>query len=634
MKIRLTTFFAALLIPAWIVLGQTYWNPDSTGYNYLSRGKNLSQWTASPGTTIEIDTAAFLNASGSIKWTVPANSGVTTLELNLIDIDLADRVVYTRCRRNLYASRIEAKIICTSKKWFRLPDPVEYNDNGNHLRVNVWHHRGQSSWLSPFADAPISDLRHVSKILFRAENAAVEQILWINEIKYTRPRGPACIIHFNHYRDTADSLLTPWLIARGYPANIDFTYDYAQTKYEHIRPNGNFGVRYIGLERIAALVNQHGWSVTHHGVFYDTLTTLPKEERMRLYSLEPFQRFGFQAHWCFSIPMDRATPAIRAEIDSLKRFHAVRDQWARTPNELPIDNPARLRFYRITSASASPNLNGQPETLAQMRSRVYTAFLRKGLLIFNIESIVAAPTPDYAGTVELSMLSDDQALIEYADSLGFTFLTFRKLFEADPNYQHQLSINHDYLQIQSGSADTLRILQNDLSSNHDDLRIVAITRPQHGHATINQDQKVIFYQPNRSFFGIDRFQYVASNGNLSDTAWVFIKILPTAIAATRTVPIQTTLYPNYPNPFYANGNFNNETSFTFTVARPTHVTLSVYNMLGQEVIRLVDAEKPTGSYKLLWNGKNAIGQKLPSGVYLCKLNAEGIVRMTKMLFLN
>jgi len=223
MQIRLTAFFATLLAPIWIALSQTYWNPDSTGYNYLSRGANLSQWFTSSGTTVEIDTAPFLTASHSMKWTIPPNSGVVTLELNLIDIDLSDRVVYTRCRRNLYASRIETRIICTSKNWFRLPDPVDYNENGNHLPVNVWHHRGQSVWLSPFGSAPISDLRHVGKILFRAENAAVEQILWIAEIKYTRPRGPACIIHFNHYRDTADSLLTPWLIARGYPANIDFT---------------------------------------------------------------------------------------------------------------------------------------------------------------------------------------------------------------------------------------------------------------------------------------------------------------------------------------------------------------------------------------------------------------------------
>ena len=234
MKIRLAILFTALFTPYWAVLSQTYWDPDSTGYNYLCRGTNLNQWSASPNTTVEIDNNSFLSTGHSIKWSIPPNSGVVTLELNLIDIDLSDRVVYTRCRRNLYASRIEARIICASKKWFRFPDPVDYNDNGNHLPVDVWHQRGQSAWLSPFGDAPISALRHVSKILFHAENAESEQVLWIAEIKYTRPRGPACIIHFNHYRDTADSLLTPWLIARGYLANIDFSYNYAQNEFAHI----------------------------------------------------------------------------------------------------------------------------------------------------------------------------------------------------------------------------------------------------------------------------------------------------------------------------------------------------------------------------------------------------------------
>jgi len=291
--------------------------------------------------------------------------------------------------------------------------------------------------------------------------------------------------------------------------------------------------------------------------------------------------------------MDRATPAIRAEIDSLKSFYVVRDQWARTPNELPIDSPARLRFYRITSASASPNLNGQPETLAQMRSRVYKAFLQKGLLIFNIESIVAVPAPDYAGTVELSLLSDNQALIEYADSLGFTFLTFRKLFEPDPNYQPQLSINHDYPQIKSGRPDTLRILQNDLFPIHRDLRVAAITQPQHGQATI-------------------------------------------AVVDDQKVPRENALYSNYPNPFSANGTFGDpETTIAYSVAaRSTHVILSIYNMLGQEMIRLVDEEKSAGDYKLLWDGKNTAGQTVQSGVYLCKMSATGFTQVHKILFLK
>jgi len=625
MKDSILLFF--FFIPCSFVQSQTDWNPDSTGYNYLSRGNNLSQWLAAGGTTVAVDTATFQTTKSSIKWTIPPNRGVVTLELNLIDIDLSDRVIYTTCRRNNYAAKIETRIIISSGKGFRLAEPVLFSADGRNLPVDLWHQQGQSTGLSAFGGATRADLQHLSKLLFRAENAEVEQILWIAEIKYTQPRGPVCLIHFNHYRDSADSLLTPWLLARNYPANIDFTYEYAKNEFAHDRANGGLWVRYIGLNRIAELMNRYGWSVTHHGVFYEYLPTLPREARLQLYALEPFRRDGFATQWCFSIPEDLSTPEIFAEIRSLNRFHAVRKQFDKSPNELPIDNPLKLRFYRPTSAAAGPNLRGQPETLSQMRQRLDAAFTRKGLLILDFGTMVNFSSPLHRDE-EITLLSEAQALIEYADSLGFAFLTFRKLFEPDPNYQQRLSINHDYPHLQSGNIDTLRVLQNDLCPVQHDLRIAGITRPQRGQAAISNNQKAVVYQPNRNFAGTDRFQYVATAGNLSDTAWVFVKVLQTVAVDDQNLPLQTALHSNYPNPF------NPETIIKYTVAQPAYVTMSVYNMLGQEVIRLVDAEKPAGNYQQVWNGRNAAGQVAANGLYICKMTAGDFARTLKMLLLK
>ena len=639
------TFCVLILFPYPLLQSQTRWQPDSTGYNYLSRNANLSQWLASAGTTVELDTILFASPRRSIKWTIPPNSGVVTLELNLVDLDFSERVVYTKCRRNKYAAKIETRLIVTSGKGFRLAEPVLYNTEGRNLPVELWHEQGQSAWLNPFGGATISELRHISKLLFRAENAEFdEQILWIDEIKYTRPRGPVCIINFNHYRDSADSLLTPWLLEKKYPANIDFTYEYAKNEFAHYRANGGLWTRYIGLQRIAELVNRNGWSTTHHGVFYEFLPNLLPEVRAQLYALTPFEREGLAANWCFSIPGDVVTPDILAEIQALNRFYTVRKQFDNSPNELPIDNPLKLRFNRLTSAAAGPNLRGQPETLAEMRQSVDAFFARKGLLIFDFGTIVASPSPLFRDE-EITLLSDAQAVIKYADSLGFTFMTFQQLLAPDPNYQQQLSINHDYPLMKTGKtptgvADTLRVLQNDLWPRSRDLRITAVTKPQRGQATIATNKKAIVYKANATFAGTDRFQYIATDGVFSDTAWVFVKLsAATTVEENHSPPPNSTqLYGNYPNPFWsgATSRFagSSETTIEYSLQQTTPVLISIYNMLGQEVKRLIDETKPAGHYRITWNGQNTGGQPLPNGLYVCKMMAGNFVKSFKMLMLK
>jgi len=634
------TLFALIFIPCDLLHSQTRWHPDSTGYNYLSRNANLSQWLASFGTTVELDSVLYSSPRRSIKWTIPPNRGIATLELNLVDIDLTERVVYTKCRRNNYAAKIETRLIVTSGKGFRLAEPVLFNVDGRNLPVDLWHEQGQTAWLNPFGGATRSDLRHLSKLLFRVENAEFEeQILWIDEIKYARPRGPVCIINFNHYRDSADSLLTPWLLAKNYPANIDFTYEYAKNEFAHYRANGGLWTRYIGLQRIAELANRYGWSATHHGVFYEFLPNLLPEVRAQLYSLAPFEREGLAANWCFSIPGDVVTPDILAEIQALNRFYTVRKQFDNSPNELPIDNPLKLRFNRLTSAAAGPNLRGQPATLAEMRQSVEAFFARKGLLILDFGTIVASPSPLFRDE-EITLLSDAQAVIAYADSLGFDFLTFKDLFDPDPNYQQQLSINHDYPQMKAGKTDTLRVLQNDLWPQSRDLRIAAVTKPQRGQATVAANKKTIVYKANATFVGTDRFLYIATDGVLSDTAWVFVKLASTtAVEENRhSPPTATELYANYPNPFWSGATFNfagsSETTIEYSLAQTATVTISVYNMLGQEVRRLIDETQPAGHYRARWNGQNAGGQSLPNGLYVCKMIAGNFVKSFKMLMLK
>ena len=76
------------------------------------------------------------------------------------------------------------------------------------------------------------------------------------------------------------------------------------------------------------------------------------------------------------------------------------------------------------------------------------------------------------------------------------------------------------------------------------------------------------------------------------------------------LPEKFSLYQNYPNPF------NPTTTIRFDIPEPSHISLKVYNLMGQEVRTLTNEWLPTGSHRLIWNGKNQQGISVSAGVYI------------------
>ena len=71
-----------------------------------------------------------------------------------------------------------------------------------------------------------------------------------------------------------------------------------------------------------------------------------------------------------------------------------------------------------------------------------------------------------------------------------------------------------------------------------------------------------------------------------------------------------------PNPF------NPSTTIAYEVPQQANITLTVYNLLGQEVIRLVDQVQTPGRYRAVWNARNAQGLPVASGVYMYRLTSS------------
>jgi hypothetical protein len=78
----------------------------------------------------------------------------------------------------------------------------------------------------------------------------------------------------------------------------------------------------------------------------------------------------------------------------------------------------------------------------------------------------------------------------------------------------------------------------------------------------------------------------------------------------KAVPEAFAITYNYPNPF------NSSTIIQYDLKYPMHVSMTIYNMLGQPVITLLDEDKPAGYHHVRWDAKVA------SGVYIYRLTAQ------------
>ena len=98
---------------------------------------------------------------------------------------------------------------------------------------------------------------------------------------------------------------------------------------------------------------------------------------------------------------------------------------------------------------------------------------------------------------------------------------------------------------------------------------------------------------------------------------------------TIITPEDYKLSQNYPNPF------NPTTSIQYTLPMRDKITITIYNMLGQEVVRLMDnEEKPAGTYQLTWNGMDKNGAQVSSGMYFYSMRSPHMQKTMRMTFLK
>jgi hypothetical protein len=94
------------------------------------------------------------------------------------------------------------------------------------------------------------------------------------------------------------------------------------------------------------------------------------------------------------------------------------------------------------------------------------------------------------------------------------------------------------------------------------------------------------------------------------------------------LPNEFGLCQNYPNPC------NPSTEIIYSLPRAMQVSLSIYNLLGQEVVTLVRGSQPMGTHRISWDGCDSQGASVSSGVYIYRLNGAESQLSRKLLLLR
>jgi hypothetical protein len=89
------------------------------------------------------------------------------------------------------------------------------------------------------------------------------------------------------------------------------------------------------------------------------------------------------------------------------------------------------------------------------------------------------------------------------------------------------------------------------------------------------------------------------------------------------IPIEYHLIQNFPNPF------NPSTTFKYQIPELSFVTLKIYDVLGNEIEKLVNEVKPAGSYDIEFEAT-----QLPSGIYFYRLQAGDYIETKKMVLMK
>ena len=115
---------------------------------------------------------------------------------------------------------------------------------------------------------------------------------------------------------------------------------------------------------------------------------------------------------------------------------------------------------------------------------------------------------------------------------------------------------------------------------------------------------------------------------LPETAYLMGGVMATDGENSQTIPAEFALHNNHPNPF------NPTTKISYSLSSVSDVRLSIYNIRGELVNELTSGLHQPGTHSVQWNGRNGLGEKVSTGVYIYSLSTPNGVLNKRLVLLK
>ena len=301
-----------------------------------------------------------------------------------------------------------------------------------------------------------------------------------------------------------------------------------------------------------------------------------------------------------------------------------------------VETPREIR--RISSGSGSFSLAWHPdgETLFLGRYEVVQLFNPNNGTRKQILGHPSKPSPGGGSTsaaIRSIALHRNGVILASADTTRGNLFLWEPSDRLDVTGNGTVNINdlvevaRNYGKTVAGGANAKADVNNDGRVDIKDITLVA-RRINSSFAAPSVVQEL----PNLPFNAADVQQWIedAKRNGIDVQGIAVLEQLLEVLLQSETVPLETALLANYPNPF------NPETWIPYQLAKPAKVTVSIHSADGKLVRTLALGQLPAGAYQdkdraAYWDGKNEQGEAVASGIYFYTLKAGDFAATKKML---